>query len=107
MPLVVCVFVCLCVCVQHYTYNLDLLVYLCDSNDRCRIGKSRNESFEALATLIVGNEDLQNVPLVLVATKQDLPNTTTTTANPCNNTDLNIALSNLNWRNRTLYNRIP
>ncbi|XP_003766238.1 ADP-ribosylation factor-like protein 14 [Sarcophilus harrisii] len=53
---------------DHYCENTDVLVYVVDSTDQKQLEASRRE-FE----LILKNEHIRNVPVVLLANKQDLP----------------------------------
>ncbi|XP_051846990.1 ADP-ribosylation factor-like protein 14 [Antechinus flavipes] len=53
---------------DHYCENTDVLVYVVDSTDQQQLEASRRE-FE----LILKNEHVRNVPVVLLANKQDLP----------------------------------
>lgn len=53
---------------DHYCEHTDGLVYVVDSTDRQRLEDSRRE-FEH----ILKNEHMKNVPVVLLANKQDVP----------------------------------
>ncbi|XP_052105352.1 ADP-ribosylation factor-like [Mytilus californianus] len=54
---------------RHYFQNTEGLLYIIDSNDRERMAEAREELYG-----ILQNDEMRNVPLVVVANKQDLPN---------------------------------
>ncbi|XP_062587604.1 uncharacterized protein LOC134249252 [Saccostrea cucullata] len=54
---------------RHYYQGSEGLVYVVDSNDRERIEESRKELFG-----ILQDDDMNGVPVVIIANKQDLPN---------------------------------
>ncbi|XP_077204648.1 ADP-ribosylation factor-like protein 14 isoform X3 [Paroedura picta] len=53
---------------SDYLENADSLVYVVDSTDRQRLDESKRE-----LELILKNETVKNVPVILLANKQDLP----------------------------------
>eukprot|EP00008_Paramoeba_atlantica_P011467 CAMPEP_0201477596 /NCGR_PEP_ID=MMETSP0151_2-20130828/2594_1 /ASSEMBLY_ACC=CAM_ASM_000257 /TAXON_ID=200890 /ORGANISM="Paramoeba atlantica, Strain 621/1 / CCAP 1560/9" /LENGTH=179 /DNA_ID=CAMNT_0047858375 /DNA_START=145 /DNA_END=684 /DNA_ORIENTATION=+ len=54
---------------RHYFRGLSGLIWVVDSNDRERIGESREELFR-----ILGEEGMDKISLLVFANKQDLPN---------------------------------
>ena len=54
---------------RHYFQNTQALVLVVDSNDRCRIDQARDEIHRMLT-----EDELRDVPLLIYANKQDLPN---------------------------------
>jgi ADP-ribosylation factor protein 1 len=68
---------------RHYYQNTDGLVYVVDSSDRERI----DESCEELHS-ILNDGQMRNVPFVIIANKQDLPN-----ALPCSEIVKRLKLS--------------
>jgi ADP-ribosylation factor protein 1 len=70
---------------RHYYQNTDGLVYVVDSSDRERM----DESCEELHS-ILNDDQMRNVPFVIIANKQDLPN-----ALPCSEIVNRLKLSNL------------
>eukprot|EP00177_Eucheuma_denticulatum_P001651 GFKZ01002972.1.p1 GENE.GFKZ01002972.1~~GFKZ01002972.1.p1 ORF type:complete len:180 (+),score=30.48 GFKZ01002972.1:232-771(+) len=54
---------------RHYFQNTQGLIYVVDSNDRDRIGESRDELKKMLS-----EEELRNATVLIFANKQDLPN---------------------------------
>ncbi|CAF1554095.1 unnamed protein product, partial [Didymodactylos carnosus] len=53
---------------MHYFQGTHGLLYVIDSNDRERIQEARDELFG-----IINNENMSNVPFVIIANKSDLP----------------------------------
>ena len=53
---------------KHYYQNIDGFIFVIDSNDKERFKQSR----EALSLLIF-NDEVKNIPLLVLANKQDLP----------------------------------
>lgn len=53
---------------RHYFQNTEGLVYVVDSADRERIEESREELFS-----ILESDEMRDVPVVVMANKQDLP----------------------------------
>ena len=53
---------------QHYYQNTDGLIFVVDSNDQERIEEAREELLG-----ILSSPDMSNVPIVVIANKQDLP----------------------------------
>ncbi|GJQ87457.1 hypothetical protein Trydic_g19221 [Trypoxylus dichotomus] len=53
---------------KNYFENTDILIYVVDSADKKRLEETGIELYELL-----GDEKLQNVPLLVYANKQDLP----------------------------------
>nr|XP_056706207.1 ADP-ribosylation factor-like protein 14 [Euleptes europaea] len=53
---------------SNYLENADCLVYIVDSTDRQRLDESKKE-----LELILKNDRVKNVPLIVLANKQDLP----------------------------------
>ena len=54
---------------RHYYQNTSALIMVVDSNDRDRIGEARDELRRML-----NEKELQGIPLLVFANKQDLPN---------------------------------
>ena len=54
---------------KHYYQNTQGLIYVVDSNDTDRINESSEELFN-----ILENDELNGIPVVIIANKQDLPN---------------------------------
>ncbi|XP_013114287.1 ADP-ribosylation factor-like protein 3 isoform X2 [Stomoxys calcitrans] len=54
---------------KNYFANTDVLIYVIDCTDRERLGETGNELFEMLM-----DNRLKQVPLLVFANKQDLPN---------------------------------
>jgi small GTP-binding protein len=54
---------------KHYYQNTEALIYVIDSTDRERVSESCNELHK-----ILSDHSLQNIPLLVFANKQDLPN---------------------------------
>jgi ADP-ribosylation factor protein 1 len=57
---------------RHYYLETAGLVFVVDSNDRDRISEATEELYK-----MTKDEDLQNVPVLIFANKQDLPNALT------------------------------
>ncbi|XP_065829665.1 uncharacterized protein [Oscarella lobularis] len=57
---------------RHYFENTDALVYVVDSNDRDRIGQAKEELHS-----IMEDQKLKDAMLLVIANKQDLPNSLT------------------------------
>ena len=55
-------------CLKHYLEGTDALIYVVDSDDRERMSEARDELHKYLS-----NEPLTNVPVLVLANKQDLP----------------------------------
>lgn len=55
-----------------YYPNTDAIIYVVDSNDKNRIGDSKSE-----LTLMLQEEELKEVPVMVFANKQDMPNAMT------------------------------
>ncbi|XP_053161731.1 ADP-ribosylation factor-like protein 14 [Hemicordylus capensis] len=53
---------------DNYLENIDGLVYVVDSTDKQRLEESKKE-----LELILRNDNIKNVPVVVLANKQDLP----------------------------------
>ncbi|KAL4224749.1 hypothetical protein ACF0H5_015446 [Mactra antiquata] len=53
---------------QHYMQNVDGLLYVVDSSDRERVEEARDELYG-----ILENDEMRDVPVVVLANKQDLP----------------------------------
>ncbi|XP_075251693.1 uncharacterized protein LOC142344092 [Convolutriloba macropyga] len=53
---------------QHYFHNSDGLIYIVDSNDPDRFSEALDE-----LTSILSDDRMRNVPVLLLANKQDLP----------------------------------
>lgn len=60
---------------KHYYSNTDALIYLVDSSDRERFEEARNTLFGVLAA-----DDLKDVPVLVYANKQDMPNAASTSS---------------------------
>lgn len=58
---------------RHYYANTSGLVFVVDSNDRERISEACDEFYR-----MVNEPDLKNLPILIFANKQDLPNALTT-----------------------------
>lgn len=58
---------------KHYFAGTTGLLFVVDSNDRERVQESSEELWRLL-----GEEHLKNVPIAVIANKQDLPNSCTT-----------------------------
>lgn len=56
---------------KHYFHNTEGLVYVVDSADRERINEAKDELF-----WILDSDEMRGVPVVVLANKQDLPNST-------------------------------
>ena len=54
---------------KHYFSNTEGLIYVVDSSDKERISESKDELF-----WILDSDDMENVPVVVLANKQDIPN---------------------------------
>lgn len=54
---------------KHYYANLDMLIFVVDSNDRERISEATDELHKALS-----DDQLRDVRVLVLANKQDLPN---------------------------------
>lgn len=54
---------------RHYFQGTTAIIYVVDSNDRERIGDAKEELDKMLC-----EEEIQDVPLLVIANKQDLPN---------------------------------
>lgn len=76
---------------RHYYQSTDALMFVVDSNDRERIEMAREE-----LTRILNEEEMRDVPLLVYANKQDLPN-----AMPVSEVVENLGLNTL--RNRQWY----
>eukprot|EP00494_Astrolonche_serrata_P024345 UN24603 len=63
---------------RHYYQNTQGIIFVVDSNDRDRIGGSDNNSSEHCArdelTKMLGEDELRDAVLLVMANKQDLPN---------------------------------
>ena len=59
---------------RHYYQNTEALIYVVDSGDRDRIAESREELRKML-----DERDLQDASLLVLANKQDMPNSLTVT----------------------------
>ncbi|KAB0794725.1 hypothetical protein PPYR_11564 [Photinus pyralis] len=57
---------------KNYFENTDVLIYVVDSSDKKRLEETGLELYELLA-----DEKLENVPLLVYANKQDLPDSLT------------------------------
>jgi small GTP-binding protein len=53
---------------KYYYQNTNALIFVIDANDRERISEAEEELFK-----ILDQEEIQNVPLLIFANKQDLP----------------------------------
>lgn len=53
---------------QHYYQNTDGLIFVVDSNDQERIAEAREELHG-----ILSSPDMSDIPIVVIANKQDLP----------------------------------
>ncbi|XP_063429032.1 uncharacterized protein LOC134711940 [Mytilus trossulus] len=53
---------------QHYLKNTDGLIYVVDSNDKDRLCEAREELYS-----ILNSANMRNVPVVVIANKQDMP----------------------------------
>ena len=58
---------------RHYYQNTSHLVFVIDCNDRYRV-----EQVQEQLSLMLHEEDLEGIPLLIFANKQDLPNVMTT-----------------------------
>ena len=54
---------------RHYYQNTSVIIFVVDSNDRDRVGESRDELHR-----VVNEEELREAALLVFANKQDLPN---------------------------------
>mmetsp|Transcript_18462 Transcript_18462/g.39862 ORF Transcript_18462/g.39862 Transcript_18462/m.39862 type:complete len:454 (+) Transcript_18462:20-1381(+) len=54
---------------RHYYQNTDAVIWVVDSNDRDRLEQSRDEISNTLH-----EDELRNIPLLVLCNKQDLPN---------------------------------
>ena len=52
---------------QYYYENIDAIIYVVDSSDEKRLGLNKKTFFQALR-----NSDLENVPVLVFANKQDI-----------------------------------
>ena len=58
---------------RHYFQNTDVLIFVADSNDRERMGECKDELWRFL-----GEDELKESILLVLANKQDLPNAMST-----------------------------
>jgi len=58
---------------RHYYQNTEGLVFVVDSNDRERMEEARQE-----LAMVLNEDELRDVPLLVYANKQDLPNAMST-----------------------------
>lgn len=76
---------------HHYFDGSDALIYVIDCNDPSRLDEAKEELYSVLSA-----SELQDIPLLIYANKQDLPNSLTT-AQIVDKLDLTSKMRNRPW----------